>query len=315
MELGSLAAWMNLDPLSPQQAAEAAARVESLGYSALWYPDSPAHDALTRASVLLSATSTIVVATGITQIYNRPAWSAGAGQRVLYDQSDGRFLLGLGVSHRSAVEGRGLTYAPAATAMAEYLTAIDDSLATGTRALTDKAATVDRPSLREARMPRVIAALGPRMLGLARQASDGAHTYLVTPEHTRFAREVLGEERWLCAEQKVLHDTDASRARAVARGVLALYLGLPNYVRTWRRLGFGDDDFVAGGSDRLVDSLVAWGDEDAIARRLTEHLDAGATQVCVQALDSGDASRPTGPNWSTLERVAALLPSSRTRAA
>ena len=304
MQLGTVGAWVNLDPMTPEQASDTARRVEELGYSALWYPDSVTYDSLTRASTLLSATSTLIVATGITCIYNRPAWSTGAAQRVLFDQSDGRFLLGLGVSHKTAVEGaKHTTYGPPVATMKAYLSELDTEVAARNSVLTSVGAD-DRPSLRESRMPRVISALGPKMLELARDTCDGAHPYLVTPEHTLGARAVLGAERWLCVEQKVVRQAEPSQARAVARSLLALYLGLPNYLASWRRLGFGDDDFAGGGSDRLVDATIAWGDDDTIVRRITDHLDAGASQVCVQALHGTDDAAPIGADWPTLELVA-----------
>ena len=304
MQLGTVGAWVNLDPMTPAQAADTARRVEELGYSALWYPDSATYDSLTRASTLLSATSTLIVATGITCIYNRPAWSTGAAQRVLFDQSDGRFLLGLGVSHKTAVEDtKHTTYGPPVATMRAYLSELDTEVAARNRVLASVGAD-DRPSLRDSRMPRVISALGPKMLELARDACDGAHPYLVTPDHTLAARAALGTERWLCVEQKVISQTDPTRARTVARHWLALYLTLPNYLASWKRLGFEDDDFTGGGSDRLVDAVVAWGDDDAIARRITDHLAAGASQVCVQALHGTDDSAPIGPDWPTLELIA-----------
>ena len=189
MQLGTVAVWANLDPMSPTESAEVAARVEDLGYSALWYPDSMTYDSLTRASTLLSATSTLVVATGITCIYNRPAWSTGAAQRVLFDQSDGRFLLGLGVSHKTPVEQtRHTTYGPPVSTMRAYLAEMDDEVAARDRVIAGAVGAGDRPSLRGPRMPRVISALGPKMLELARDECDGAHPYLVTPDHTRNAR-------------------------------------------------------------------------------------------------------------------------------
>jgi probable F420-dependent oxidoreductase len=278
--------------------------VEQLGYSALWYPDSLTYDSLTRASTLLAATSSLTIATGITCIYNRPAWSTGAAQRVLFDQSDGRFLLGLGVSHKASVEGsKHLTYGPPVATMRAYLAEMDAEVGARDRLLMSSGAD-DRPSLRGPRMPRVISALGPKMLELARDECDGAHPYLVTPDHTRSARDTLGTSRWLCVEQKVIREADPSRAREAARKGLALYLGLPNYLASWRRLGFDDDDFAAGGSNRLVDGVIAWGDDDTILRRISDHLAAGASQVCVQALPSSDQTASLGPDWSVLELVA-----------
>jgi probable F420-dependent oxidoreductase len=306
MQLGKIAAWLNLDPMTPQQAGATAHRLESLGYSALWYPESLTHDSLTRASTLLSATSSLIVASGIMNIYTRAPWLTGAAQRVLFDQSNGRFLLGLGVSHEGPVEeSLHQTYGPPVATMRAYLSELDAEVAARDRSLVALGAD-DRPSL-QARMPRVIAALGPKMLRLARDTCDGAHPYLVTPEHTRDARDAIGSDRWLCVEQKVIRQTDPTRARAIARSALALYLGLPNYLASWRRLGFEDGDFTGGGSDRLLDAVVAWGDDETIVRRLTEHLDAGASQVCVQAISSTGDGHASGPDWPTFEAVAAAF--------
>jgi probable F420-dependent oxidoreductase len=130
----------------------------------------------------------------------------------------------------------------------------------------------------------VLAALGPKMLELSAELADGAHPYNVTPEHTRGARTLLGSGKWLCVEQGAILDTNPSRARAAARRFLSVYMGLPNYVNNWRRMGFGDDDFAGGGSDRLVDAVIVWGDEKAIRARIDEHWQAGADHVCIQAI-------------------------------
>jgi probable F420-dependent oxidoreductase len=150
--------------------------------------------------------------------------------------------------------------------------------------------------------PRVLAALGPKMLALARDRAQGAHPYFMPPEHTRRAREILGPDRWLCPEVKVVLDTDASRARALARAAGVTNISLPNYQRTWRELGFDDRDFAAGGSDRLIDATVAWGDAAAVRAHLDRHFAAGADQVCIHAVGSEGAF--AGPHWPTLEALA-----------
>ncbi len=205
----------------------------------------------------------------------------------LNEQSGGRFLLGLGVSHKPFVEGiRGHVYGPPVATMKSYLEAM---------------AAVDYMSTLPAEAPPVVlAALGPSMLALAASHAQGAHPYLVPPEHTAAAREIVGPDSWICTEQKVLLETDAAKARSVARQALAIYMGLPNYRNNLVRFGFTDDDFENGGSDRLVDALVAWGDEKAIEARLQAHLDAGATQVCIQALDPLGGALPD-------ERILAAL--------
>jgi probable F420-dependent oxidoreductase len=303
VELGTIAAWTNLGLMSPAECAAAAHRVEALGYSMLWYPTGVCDDPLLRAATMLGSTTSLQVATGIACIYDYPARTTANAQRVLFDASDGRFLLGLGLSHpEGVVRAHRAAYGPPVSTMRAYLAEMDAVIAEVDATLS--AVGGERASLMMAQ-PRVIAALGPRMLELAQQACAGAHPYLVPPDHTRQAREMLGPDTWLCVEQKVVLESDAGRARAVARRGLALYLGLENYLKSWRRMGFGDDDFADHGSDRLVDTLVAWGDEDAIRRRLDEHLAAGATQVCVQAIPVVDRPDET-INWPVLGVVADL---------
>ena len=181
-----------------------------------------------------------------------------------------RFVLGLGVGHRPLLEQRGHIHRPPLSAMREYLEGVDASPYTAAKP--------------EQRPPRVLAALGPKMLMLAAERADGAHTYLVTPEHTSEAREILGERAILAVEQAVVPTTDRQQALRLARTHLHEYLLLPNYRNSWLRQGFNEQDLVDGGSERLVEALVAWGDEQAIRERIERHLSAGATQVCVQIL-------------------------------
>jgi len=285
MDLGSVGVWSaELRFGETGAAAEMAAELEALGYGALWYPAGN-EGAFACAEALLSATDHIVVATGIVSVWSHDAATTAAAHARLASAHPDRFLLGLGISHRPLVDQSepGRYHQPLAT-MAHYLDQLD-------------AASPPVP-LAE----RAIAALGPRMLELARQRSAGSHPYLVTPEHTKAARELLGAQALLAPEQAVLIETDPARARAVGRHHLELYLRLPNYVNNWRRLGFTDDDFAAGGSDRLVDSLVAWGDAETVADRVGAHLDAGATHVCLQAL-GGPERVPPLPTWRTLAEV------------
>src|SRR4051812_13759283 len=250
------------------EAADAAAELEHLGYAAIWFPGGDAHGAFDTAGELLRATSSVTVATGILSIWLEEPEPVAAERAQLNDAYDGRFLLGLGVSHAPAV-GTDRYKRPLAK-MRSYLESLD---------------VAAPPVLPE---DRALAALGPKMLELARERSLGAHPYLVTPEHTRTAREALGPEKLLAPEQAVVLETDAERARTLARQHLEIYLQLPNYANNWRRLGFSDDDIAGGGSDRLVDALVAWGDLDAIRARVDEHREAGADQVLIQAVSEGD---------------------------
>jgi probable F420-dependent oxidoreductase len=289
MELGKLGVWYFLDGLDSPAAAQAAQRIESLGYSALWIPEAVGKHPFVLASWLLANTERLNIATGIASIYHREPGVTLAGQNSLAEQSGDRFLLGLGVSHKPMVEGvRGLDYGPPVATMRHYLEAMDASPYSGTAPAT-------KPK-------RVIAALGPKMLELARDACDGAHPYFSSPEHTAMAREILGPDSWLCVEQKVIVESDPSKARKLARGVAQMYIGLPNYRNNWLRMGLSEADLEGTGSDKFVDATFAWGSEDDIRKRLQEHLDAGADHVCIQ---------PVNPNgkfgelhWEALEALA-----------
>jgi probable F420-dependent oxidoreductase len=289
MELGKLGVWYFLDGLPAKAAAEHAKRIESLGYDALWIPETVGRHPMVLASWLLANTSKLKLATGIANIYHREPGVTVAAQKALAEQSGNRFLLGLGVSHKPLVEGvRGLKYGPPVATMAEYL---------------DKMAASPYQSVPPSEEPpTVIAALGPKMLKLARDKCAGAHPYFVSPEHTAMAREALGPKPWLCVEQKVVMETDPTRARTLARGVAQIYLGLPNYRNNWLRMGLAEADLADGGSDKFIDATFAWGDAAAIKARIDEHFAAGATHVCIQ---------PVNPNgqfgdlhWEALEALA-----------
>jgi probable F420-dependent oxidoreductase len=271
MNLKKIGVWAGLDRLSAAEAAAFAKRVEEWGYGALWMPEAAGREVLSCAAWLLANTSRLVVASGIANIYARDALAAAAARKGLNEQSGGRFLLGLGVSHAPLVNDlRQHEYGKPVATMRMYLKAM---------------ASAPYWSIPPATPPKtVLAALGPKMLELAAELADGAHPYNVTPEHTREARAILGKDKLLCVEQGVILETDPTQARALGRKFLSLYLGLPNYVNNWRRLGFGEADFTGGGSDRLIDSVLVWGDESAIRARLEEHWQAGADHICVQAI-------------------------------
>jgi probable F420-dependent oxidoreductase len=285
MNLKKIGVWAGLDALNAADAAAFAKRVEGWGYGALWMPEAGGREILSCAAWLLANTDRLVVASGIANIYARDALASASAQKGLNEQSGGRFLLGLGVSHLPLVKDlRQHEYGKPVATMRTYLQAI---------------AAAPYWSISPPLPPKtVLAALGPKMLELAAELADGAHPYNVTPEHTRQARSILGKDKLLCVEQGVILETDPATARAAGRKFLNLYLGLPNYVNNWRRLGFGDADFAGGGSDRLVDSVLAWGDEKAIRTRLNEHWQAGADHVCVQAI---------GPTVAPDEKVLSLL--------
>jgi len=285
---GKLGVWAGLDGLSAKDALAFAQRTEARGFTTLWMPESRGRNVLVMSAFILAGTSRLNVATGIANIYARDAMAAASAQKQLAEQSGNRFLLGLGVSHKPIVSGiRGHDYGKPVATMRAYLAAM-------------RAAPYQAPMPSEP--PRtVIAALGPKMLELAREMADGAHPYCVTPEHTAEARRILGAGKLLCPEVMVLLETDAAKARAAARQALSFYIGLENYANNWRRLGFGDDDLAGGGSDRFVDANVAWGDEAAIRRRLQLYYDAGADHVCIQAI------HPSGSRSIIDERIFDLL--------
>ena len=271
MPLSKLAVWAGIDCFTAPDAATFARKVETWGYDALWIPEGLGREIFSSAAWLLASTTRLKVATGIANIYARDAFSAAAAQKGLHEQSGGRFVMGLGVSHVPLVEGvRHLKYGKPVETMRAYLQAMAGSPYMAPPP-TGKPLTI-------------LAALGPLMTQLAAEKADGAHPYNSTPEHTAEARHLLGPGKWLCVEQAAILETDATKARAAARQFLAIYLPLPNYVNAWKRMGFTDDDVAGSGSDRLVDAIVAWGDESAIRRRLDLHWQAGADQVCVQAI-------------------------------
>jgi probable F420-dependent oxidoreductase len=273
MKLGKLGVWVSMDSMTAAAAAAFAKRIEAWGYAALWLPESRGRNALVHSSWLLANTQQLVVATGIANIYARDAMAMANGQRGLNEQSDGRFLLGVGVSHRPMVQGvRGHSYGRPVATMRSYLEAM-------------QAAPCQAPLPREKPLT-IVAALGPRMMALSSELADGAHPYNTTPQHTAKARSILGRGKLLCPEVWVLLETDPVVARKAAREALSRYLQLENYVNSWRREGFGDHDLAGGGSQRFLDAMVAWGDEDAIRARIQEHWDAGADHVCIQPINA-----------------------------
>jgi probable F420-dependent oxidoreductase len=245
--------------VTPQQAKE----IEALGYGAVWVGGSPPAE-LDWVEPILANTTTLNVATGIVNIWTAAPGPVAESFHRIEAAYPGRFLLGIGVGHPEATQ--------------EYQKPID-----ALRGYLDKLDEYGVPKSR-----RVIAALGPQVLKLSAARAAGAHPYLTTPEHTAEARQLIGPEAFLAPEHKVVLTTDADEARQVGRGALDIYLNLQNYLNSWKRLGFTDEDVARPGSDRLVDAVVAYGTPEAIAARLTQHLDAGADHVPVQVLTSSD---------------------------
>jgi probable F420-dependent oxidoreductase len=280
IQLGSVGIWTTRFEHSPAaRMREVAAELEDLGFGAIWFGEATGREALTQASLLLAATKRIVIATGIANIYARDPFAMAAGQKTLAEAYPGRFLLGLGVSHVPLVEKlRGHRYEKPVSTMQSYLDGMD-------RAPYQAVPPSAKPV-------RVLAALGPKMLQLAAERADGAHPYNVNPEHTTQAREILGKGPYLCPEQAVVLETDPTKARKIGRDFLAIYLGLPNYTNNFLRLGFEESDFKNGGSDRLIDSIIAWGDLNAIRNRIRDHQAAGGDHVCIQVLTANPKLLP-----------------------
>ena len=271
--IGRVGVWsfaLERHPIARER--EAVAEIEAMGYPALWIPEGlGSKDALTHSALILPAGARIVVATGIASIWARDPVAMATGAKALAEAFPGRFLLGMGVSHRTSVERRGATtYENPYTRMSRYLDAMDAA----------------RYPVRDAppAPPVVLAALGPRMLRLAAERAAGAHPYFVPVEHTARAREALGASPILAPEQAVVLESDPGRARAIAREYMRHYLKLENYANNLLRLGFSEQDLAEGGSDRLADAIVGWGGVESIRARVKEHLDAGADHVSVQVL-------------------------------
>jgi probable F420-dependent oxidoreductase len=254
--------------------ADAAVELEELGYGALWLGSSRGD--LELPATLLGSTRRLVVATAIVNVWTNSAQQLAVRYAQLEEQTPDRLLIGLGSSHAPLVEPAGFSYRKPLRRLADYLDELDERVPT-------------IPTNR-----RVLGVLGPRALELAARRSAGAHPYLVTPDYTRQARQAIGHRPLLAVEQKLVLETDPSRARAVARARLAQYLRLPNYTNSFLRQGFTERDFERGGSDRLVDGLVAWGSVETVLERVAEHHAAGADHVAIQVLDSADY-QPTNP--------------------
>ncbi|MFF7606020.1 TIGR03620 family F420-dependent LLM class oxidoreductase [Streptomyces parvulus] len=264
------------DPSGAAERAEAAAELEELGYGALWLGGNTSAG---HAAPLIGATSRLVVGTSIQSIWEHEVAETAASFAELEVAHPGRFVLGLGVSHGPRVKEYSRPY----STMVDYLDGLD------------------RAGMRSGH--RVLAALGPKMLDLSRDRAAGAIPYLVTPEHTAQARERLGEGPLLAPEFKVVLDSDPARARATARAYLGRYLALPNYTKNFLNLGFTDADVADGGSDRLIDAVFAWGDEDTVRTRIDAFLDAGADHVALQVVED-DMARAPREGW---RRLASLL--------
>lgn len=262
--------WFAPEGLTGSQVRDLGGRVEELGYSTLWVGETFGRDPFAQIAAIGAATSKLVLASGIANIYNRHPGVMLQGANTVAEQTGGRMILGLGVSSPVIVERmRGIEYHKPLSFMRDYLEAMDNARYT----------SVAPPH----QVPRVLAALGPKMLELAAQRCAGAHPYNTTPEHTARARAIIGEDCGLYVEQKVMLTRDASLARETGAKVLKFYSRAPGYRYAWLKMGFTEDD-IDGLSARLVDGLIAWGDADAIEARLNEHAQAGASHICIHPL-------------------------------
>jgi probable F420-dependent oxidoreductase len=289
VDIGRIGIWQGvLDGHPTPVALDAARQVEALGFSTLWVAEAVGRDPFVSAALILGATEKLRVATGIASIYARDPMTMVACQNTVAEAFPDRFLLGLGVSHGHLVAGvRKHDYSKPYSHMVEYLGRMDSALFM---------------ALGPAEAPgRLLAALGPKMLELSATQANGAHPYFTTPEHTASAREALGADSLLAPELMCVLETDAAEARRIARKGMKIYLPLPNYWNNLLRLGFTEEDRENGGSDRLVDAIVAWGTPQQVADRVKQHHDAGADHVCVQVLRD-DRAIPLDA-WKDLAQV------------
>jgi probable F420-dependent oxidoreductase len=285
MDLGRIGIWSAaLRNADRDSAASAARELEQLGYGAQWFPGGPREGVTEHISALLEATRRVPIATGILSIWTHPA---GDVTRDYFDwerRFPGRFLLGIGISHSHVVERAGLTYEKPMQKLRSYLDELDAQSPT---------VPIER---------RVIASLGPKSLQLARDRSGGTHPYFVPVSHTKVARDAVGPGKLVATELMVALETDPDKARALARQHMAMYLSAPNYATNLVRLGYSQSDLDNGGSDRIVDDIVAWGTPQKILQRVQEHLDAGADHVCIQVLNQ-DRRVPALDEWRTLAKT------------
>jgi probable F420-dependent oxidoreductase len=275
MNIGKIGVWTSYRPFGVERAAEAAKLVEQLGYGAFWLGGSP-HASDVRP--ILEATSTLVAATGILNVWTSAAAETAAADAALREDFPGRFMLGIGIGHPEGTSD----YRRPLTTMRAFLDGLDAS---------------PTPPPADG---RCLAALGPKMLDLAAERTAGSHLYFVPVEHTRFARARLGADKLVAPELACVVDGEPARARAVARDYARLYLGLRNYTQRLLDFGFSDDDLADGGSDRLIDTIIPHGSPEQIAEAVHAHLDAGADHVCLQPL--GEDGIPAD-SWTALANV------------
>ena len=271
-----------------------ALRLEELSFDTLWLPELFGRDPIGLAGYLIALTKRMNIGIGIANIYVRDYVCAAQIRQTLAELSGGRFILGLGVSHPTLIEPRGHEFLPPTKALGDYLK--------GIHATTPISPAPDEPA------PIICAAHGPKLLEVVSNHADGAFCLNQPPEHTAWAREIVGPDKKLCVVVRPCFETNPERARAHARNALAFYLPLPAYHRTWKRAGFSDADFENGGSDKLIDTLIAWGDVDKIKADIQRHIDAGASDICLYPINPNevigdDQAGGLEPDWNVLEAL------------
>ncbi len=286
IDIGRVGIWQGvLDGHPASKVRDVVAEVDEAGWPTMWIPETVSRDPFVSAGILLQASSNLKIATGIASIWARDAMTTNNATITLNEAYDGRFLLGLGVSHHTLTEWvRKHDYSKPLSTMRTYLERMDKSIFRGVE-------PAEKPG-------RVLAALGPKMLELSAELADGAHPYFVPVEHTAVARDAIGADKLLAVEQMVILETDPAKAREIAKKNMAVYLDLPNYTNNLKRLGFTDSD-IEGPSDKLIDAICVWGTLDDIVARVAAHHDAGADHVCVQVLTAESGSIPTA-EWALL---------------
>jgi len=272
MDLSKPGVFCFLDGLAGEQTGHFARKAERLGYSALWFAETRGREPFSFASYLLGRTERLIVATGIAVVYAYEPIAIANAARTLGELYGDRFILGLGVSNKRGNAGRGIPYDKPVSFMREYLAKMKE---------VPYAAPLPKHEC-----PIVIAGMMPKMLQLAGSATHGTHTYFTTVEQIARTRAALGSRPWLCAELGVMLESDAPKARAAIRQYVQIYLTIDHYVKRFREVGFTDEDFADGGSDRLVDAIVAWGNEGKIRERIGAYYKAGASHVCIMPLKS-----------------------------
>jgi probable F420-dependent oxidoreductase len=292
MDLSTQGAFALTDSMTGNQIAGFVRKLEALGYGSFWFPEAFGRDPFALAAHILSVTDRLVVGTGIANVWKREPIAMIGAARTIAELFPDRFILGIGISHAPMMAQLGITYAKPVAYMRDYLARMKAAPYTAPRPKFDP--------------PIVIAALMPKMLKLAAAETNGTFPVYITPEQTARMRAALGADKWICIQQVTILEADAAKAHRAARKVLAFYLTLPNYVSSFRSQGFGDEDFAGGGSDRLIDGLIAWGDEKTIRARVAAHYQAGATHVSLTVVPAEGTSldRTIAPDMRAFEALA-----------